>query len=69
MKIFRFVFWISLAATGLLGFIFPNPQPHFLWNRLPVYDAAFGFLGAFAIIFFAKALAHHWLQKKEDYYD
>ncbi len=69
MKIFRFVFAISLAATCLLGFLFPNPKPHFWWNRLPVYDAAFGFLGAFGIIFFAKVLAHRWLQKKEDYYD
>jgi hypothetical protein len=69
MKILRFFLGIGLAASCLLGFVFPNPEPHFWWNRWPVFEAAFGFLGTFAIIFFAKALARYWLRKKEDYYD
>ena len=69
MKIFKWIFIGSIALTGILGFVFPNPQPHFWWHYIPVFDAGFGLIGCILIIFVSKALGHYWVQKKEDYYD
>jgi hypothetical protein len=59
----------AIAVTTVLGFVFPNPQPHFWWQKLPVFDAFFGFFGCILIIVSAKWLGHHWLMKDEDYYN
>ncbi|MGE5254828.1 MAG: hypothetical protein ACM3N7_12745 [Planctomycetaceae bacterium] len=69
MRVFKFVYLGGVILTCILGFVFPNPHPHFWWQYLPVFDAAFGFLGCLLIILLAKTLGHFWLQKKEDYYD
>ncbi len=69
MKIFKWIFIGSIALTCILGFLFPNPQPHFWWHYIPVFDAGFGLIGCILIIFVSKALGHYWVQKKEDYYD
>ena len=59
----------GIAAICLLGVVFPNKHPHFWWQKIPVYDALFGFIGTVAIILFSKWLGHAWLMKDEDYYD
>jgi hypothetical protein len=69
MRVFKFVFFGGLILTCILGFVFPNPHPHFWWEYVPVYDALFGFLGCLLIILLAKTLGRFWLQKREDYYD
>jgi len=65
----RLTLYIGIAAVCLLGFIFPNAQPHFWWQKIPVFDAVFGFVGCIVIILFAKTLGHYWLTKNKDYYD
>ncbi len=69
MKKLRLALYIGIAATCALGFAFPYPHPHFWWQKIPVFDALFGFAGCIAIIFFAKWLGHLWLIRDEHYYD
>jgi hypothetical protein len=69
MKTFKLIFFGVSALCCSLGFFLPNPQPHFWWHYIPVFDAVFGFIGCVVIILASKALGHFWVQKKEDYYD
>ncbi|MDQ7838237.1 MAG: hypothetical protein RDU59_07075 [Thermodesulfobacteriota bacterium] len=69
MKTFKYIFFGSIALSCLLGLVFTNPHPHFWWQKIPVFDAVFGFIGCIVIIVVSKALGHGWLQKKEGYYD
>jgi uncharacterized membrane protein YdcZ (DUF606 family) len=57
---------ILVLALGLI--VQPQQDAHF-WEKLPIYEAAFGFLGCLLIIFVSKALGRLFLQKREDYYD
>jgi O-antigen/teichoic acid export membrane protein len=65
------VFWGcaigSLLAGGVIPMASVSPGP-FFWQRLPFFSAAYGFVGCIVIIVASKALGHHWLQKREDYY-
>ena len=65
----RMIFLICIALVCILGFLFPNKHPHFWWQKIPVFDAIFGFIGCIIIIFFSKWLGHRWLMKDENYYD
>jgi len=60
---------VGLALVLALGFIAPPGQVESFWEKLPFFEAAFGFLGCLLIIFVSKALGHLFLQKREDYYD
>ena len=66
LKIF---FFIIIAIVCGLGFYFRNEHPHFIWQRLPVFESVFGFLGCIVFVFVAKILGKILLQKEEDYYD
>jgi len=59
----------AIVAVFFLGLAFPNPHPHFWWQKLPVFDMFFGFFGAILIIVFAKWLGHNWLLKDQSFYD
>jgi hypothetical protein len=69
MKILRNLLLISSGITILLGIFVAPEHPHFFWEKIPGFDAVFGFIGCTLIILGSKALGHGWLQKKEDYYD
>jgi hypothetical protein len=69
MRVFKWAFFGAVILTGILGFVFPNPRPHFWWQEVPFFYVGFGFLGCLLIILLAKTLGHFWLQKKEGYYD
>ena len=64
----KFVFLVSIGLSILSGFFFRAEHPHFWWERIPAFDAIFGFLGCILIVVGSKALGHHWLQKDKDYY-
>lgn len=52
----------------VMGLFFRPERPHFWWEKVPAFDAAFGFLGCILLLIGSKALGHKWLQKDEDYY-
>ncbi len=69
----RPVHWSLLAlvtlATVLLSIFGPaHPHPHW-WDRIPLFYAAFGFLGCLFLILVSKGLGKAFLQKKESYYE
>jgi hypothetical protein len=41
----------------------------FVWSNIYGFFAVFGLIGCVALILVSKWLGHHWLQRKEDYYD
>jgi hypothetical protein len=65
--------WISLIAllsgTLILDRLGPAPAHPHAWDALPLFYAAYGFLGCVLIIGISKALGKTWLQRREDYYD
>ena len=65
----RAILIVAIGITCILGFIFPYEHPHFWWQKIPVFDAVFGFLGCVIIVVVSKWLGHRWLMKREDYYD
>jgi hypothetical protein len=67
-RILKYGLIVSIGLSMLLGVFFRPHHPHFWWEKIPVFDAVFGFLGCILIILGSKALGHHWLQKGEDYY-
>ena len=67
-QLLRFLY-ASITITIILGFVFPNKHAHFWWQKIPFYDAVFGFIGCIIIIIFAKWLGNKWLLRDEDYYD
>ena len=69
IKILKIAFFLSIILSCLLGFVFPNENPHFFWQKLPVFEALFGFIGCIVVVFVAKFLGRFLLQKKEDYYN
>ena len=67
-KTVRYIFFISIGLSMVMGVLFRHEHPHFWWDKIPAFDAVFGFLGCILIVIGSKALGHHWLQKDEDYY-
>ncbi|RLB31202.1 MAG: hypothetical protein DRG87_03035, partial [Deltaproteobacteria bacterium] len=59
---------ISIGLSMVIGLFFRPEHPHFWWEKIPVFDAIFGFFGCILIVLGSKALGHHGIQKDEDYY-
>jgi len=53
----------AILTLFLLGLLFPNPHPHFWWQKIPVFDIFFGFFGSILLIVFAMNVLNHsnWL--------
>jgi hypothetical protein len=65
----KYLFFISCGVSMLIGLFIPHEYVHFWWEKIPVFDALFGFFGCIVIVLGSKALGHHGIQKDEDYYD
>jgi hypothetical protein len=67
------LYWILLAlltlATLGLPFLDRDHAPAHAWEAIPLFYAAFGFLGCLLLIVIAKLLGKAVLEKPEDYYD
>jgi len=69
-------FWIIFFAVALiillvLDFVLLRGEGHdeFPWSDVPGFFILLGLAGCVAIILISKLIGHHWLQKREDYYD
>ncbi len=65
----KYTIGLVLMMVLALGAVAQPQQVAHFWEKLPIFEAVFGFLGCLLIIFVSKALGHFFLQKKEDYYD
>ncbi len=68
IRIVKYVLIISIGLSMVIGLFFRPEHPHFWWEKIPIFDAIFGFLGCIVIVLGSKALGHHGIQKDEDYY-
>jgi hypothetical protein len=68
-KKLKYLFFICIGLSIVASFFITHGKIHFWWEKIPAFDAIFGFLGCIVIVVGSKALGHKWLQKDEDYYD
>jgi hypothetical protein len=64
-KVFLFT---STALFILINLFLPTEEAHFVWERLPIFNVIFGFLGCILIIVVSKTIGK-CLQRDENYYD
>ncbi len=69
MRLFKVIFGLSIICVCILGFLFPCEHPHYFWQKIPIFDAIFGFIGCIVLILFSKGIGHHFLQREENYYE
>ncbi len=67
--IFKKIFYAGIAFFVLIDFVTPRHHVMFFWDRIPGFNAIYGFISCLIIIVVSKTLGKWWLQKKEDYYD
>ncbi len=60
---------VGLALVLALGFIVPPDQVGSRMEKLPFFEAAFGFAGCLLLLLAAKAVGRLLVQRREDYYD
>ncbi|MCX7981988.1 MAG: hypothetical protein N2572_03650 [Syntrophales bacterium] len=58
----------AVLLYSLANLAIPTDEAHFVWEKFPLFNLAFGFIGCVFIIALAKILGKI-LQKNEDYYD
>jgi hypothetical protein len=66
----RYVIIITVLLMVFILGILPWGEhvSHGWWDRIPGFEALFGFFGCVVIIVVSKGLGHLFIQKKEDYY-
>ena len=60
---------VSLILFLVLSFFTPTDEVHFFWEKLPIFNVLFGFVGCIVIIVGSKVLGRLFIQKDEDYYE
>jgi hypothetical protein len=68
IRIVKYTLIIGIGVAMAMGLFFRPEHPHFWWEKIPIFDAVFGFFGCILIVLGSKALGHHGIQKDEDYY-
>jgi len=67
------IFYISLILMALIEvaivYVFHLGHGYFWFEGIPAFGSIYGFISCALIIIVSKFLGHHWLMKKEDYYD
>lgn len=70
MRVLKGLLLVSIGIVCLLGFlVHPEDEAHYFWQKIPFFEAVFGFIGCVVLIIFSKALAHYFLERQEDHYD
>ena len=66
------IFLGGLIVVAMAGFFVRNDHAAFWWDTLPggsaLFNALYGFLATFLIVFLSKWVGHLFLMKPEDYY-
>jgi len=70
MTLLKVLLLVSIVIVCFLGFlVHPGHESHYIWEKIPVFEAIFGFIGCIVLIIFSKVLGHYLLEKRENYYD
>ncbi|OGO24859.1 MAG: hypothetical protein A2144_04115 [Chloroflexi bacterium RBG_16_50_9] len=69
MKRILVITLIVLVLSFLVDLPLHGGHGDFAWSNISGFFALFGLIGCVAIVLISKWLGHHWLQRKEDYYD
>jgi len=70
MTVLKVLLLASIVIVCLLGFlVYPGDESHYFWEKIPVFEAVFGFIGCIVLIVFAKIIGHFLLERRENYYD
>jgi len=70
MRTYHWILLIILTlATVVLSYVGKSPSHPHPWDRIPLFYAAFGFVGCVLIIVVSKAIGKAFLQKEENYYE
>ena len=70
MTVLKVLLLASIVIVCFLGFlVYPGHESHYFWERIPVFEAAFGFIGCIVLIIVAKILGRFLLERRENYYD
>ena len=69
MKRILVIVLIAVILSVLIDLPLHRSQGDFVWSNILGFFALFGLIGCVALILISKWLGHHWLQRKEDYYD
>ncbi len=65
----KFAAGLALTLVLVLAALMLAKQAGHFWERILVFEAAFGFLGCLLLVIVSKALGRLFIQKREDYYD
>jgi L-asparagine transporter-like permease len=65
----RWILYISLVVVVIADVFAPRHHPEYIWDRIPGWGAVYGFVSCVVLIKASKFIGHHWLMKREDYYD
>lgn len=70
MKSSKAILPIVISISLFLGLFIHHESPaNYIWKKISIFEAIFGFIGCLMLIFFAKALGRFLLERDEDYYD
>ncbi len=70
MKKKAYIFLIAFILVMLvIEVMFAHPHYHMPWNTIPGADILIGFAGAWLLIFIAKIVLAHLIQRPMDYYE
>ena len=62
---------IIIISSVILDILFltEHEDGGFWWSHILGFSLLFGFIGSVILVVGSKLLDHHWLGRKEDYYD
>ena len=63
------VLYVTLVVVFGADFLAYREHVAFIWDKIPGWSAAYGFVSCVLLIIVSKFLGHEWLYKEEDYYD
>lgn len=69
VRTLKILLYITLIVVAVADFFVEREHVVFLWDEIPGWSAAYGFVSCILLIIVSKFLGHVWLYKKEDYYD
>ncbi len=69
VRALKILLYVTLIVVFVADFLAHREHAAFIWDKIPGWSAAYGFVSCVLLIIVSKFLGHEWLYKEEDYYD